>query len=161
MLFIFSDKVVALHLDEGTLKAHLYYQGSTVSLSFQTSLPHFESGCQAWYFFYSSIHCYPSQCGSWLPIMGKVGSRTASSSSHSSNSIKTFWLTEGGSVGIPMYQSISALLHPRKSTASESLVVECFQLSLGISGELHVSFLCIGCLILSYWKNMLQVSSDF
>ena len=35
-------------------------------LSFQISMPHFESGWQSRYYSYSSIHTHPSQCGSCL-----------------------------------------------------------------------------------------------
>ena len=38
----------------------------------QTSLSYFESGWQAWYYSYSSIHAYISQCGSRLSLLGSL-----------------------------------------------------------------------------------------
>ena len=55
-------------------------------------------------------------------------------------------------VGMFIYQSTSALLHLGKSTTSQSLRVECFQLSLDTSGELCVSSSFI------YSPSSLQVS---
>ena len=37
-----------------------------VQYLFQTSLPYFEFVKQAWYYSYSNIHTYPSECGCWL-----------------------------------------------------------------------------------------------
>ena len=74
MAFYLSGKMVALHLGNGTAKVYLCSQGGySISFSFQTSLPHFESGQQAWYYSYSGIHTYPSQCGSPLSILGEIG----------------------------------------------------------------------------------------
>ena len=47
MAFHSSGKVVAMHLCNSTAKAYLCNQGDTVSLSFQTSLLHIDSGQQA------------------------------------------------------------------------------------------------------------------
>ena len=58
--------MVALHLDNSAAKVYLYIQSGTVSFSFQASLLCIESGWKAWYYFYSDIHTYPSQCGSQL-----------------------------------------------------------------------------------------------
>ena len=52
------------------------------------------------------------------------------SSLQRSSSISTLWLNRSWSVGIFMYQSMSAFLHLGKSTTSGSLWVECFQPSL-------------------------------
>ena len=71
--------------------------------------------------------------------MGKVGTRIASSSSHSSSSISTLGLTRGGSLCILTYQSILALLHLVKPTAFGNLGVESFKPSLNISSELCIS----------------------
>ena len=57
-------------------------------------------------------------------------------SSHNLGCISSLGSSKGGSVGILMYQSISAILQIGKSTASGSLVVECFQPPLDVSGEL-------------------------
>ena len=63
MAFCVSGKVVALHLDNSTVKVYLCYQGGTVSpFSFQAGLSDTESDQQAWYCSYSSIHSYPPQC---------------------------------------------------------------------------------------------------
>ena len=59
----------------------------------------------------SSIHSYPSQCGSQLSFMGKVGPRVACSSSHSPSSFPDLGSTGGGFVGFLICQSVSALLH--------------------------------------------------
>ena len=97
------------------------------------SLLHIESGQQAWYSYYYSMHAYPSQS------VWKVGSKIASSSSHSSNGISNFGLTGGGSVSILTYHSMSALL----DATSRNLGVECFQPSMDISDELCNSS-CLG-----------------
>ena len=68
------------------------------------------------------IHTYPSQCESQLSSMEKVNSRVAPSSSHTSGSISPLGSTRGGgSLSIPMYQSVSALLHFGKYTTFGSL----------------------------------------
>ena len=109
----------------------------SISSSFQTSLPHFESGLEAWYYSYSSIHIPPSQCGSQLSIMGKVGGRVALSPLHSSGCVSVR-STGDGSIGIIMYQSMSALLYLGKSHYLWDLGVECFQPLWDLSGELCV-----------------------
>ena len=48
-----------------------------------------------------------------------------------------------GSVGILTYQSMSAILHLRKSTTSGSLGAEHFQQLLDLSGEFCISSSCI------------------
>ena len=59
MVFQLSNKVVTLHLNSSTAKTNLCIQGGTVCLfSFQTSMPHYESGQQAWYYYYFSIFTY-------------------------------------------------------------------------------------------------------
>ena len=63
----------------------------------------------------------------------------ASSSSNSSGSSLILGSTGGGSIGILMYQSTSALLYHGKSTSSGSLGDKHFQPSFDISGELHIS----------------------
>ena len=75
-----------------------------------------------------------------LSVEEKVGSRMASSSLHSSNSVSTLESTEAGSVSILTYQSMSALLHLVKSTTSGSLGFEHFSPSVNISVELCISF---------------------
>ena len=44
MAFQLSDKVVALHLNNGTAKGYLCNQGGTASLSFKISLLHLKCG---------------------------------------------------------------------------------------------------------------------
>ena len=83
------------------------------------------------------------QCGSWLSMTGKVGSRVAASSLHRWASISTLGSTGGGSVCILRCQSMSSLLHLGKCTTSESLGVEHFQPSLVHSGEFYVSYSCM------------------
>ena len=76
----------------------------------------------------------------WKPIiMAEVDSRMASSSSHSSSSVSTLVTTGSGFVGILMYQSLAALLHPGESTTSGTLGFECFQPFLDLSGKLYIS----------------------
>ena len=77
--------------------------------------------------------------------MRKVSSRVASFSSHSWVCISTLGPTRGESVGILMYQSMSAILHLRKSTASGSLGIEQIQPSQDRSGRLCISSSCISC----------------
>ena len=84
---------------------------------------------QAQYYSFSSIHSYPSQCGRWLSVTGIVASEVAFSSSHYPSRISTLGSARGGSVGILMYHSMSALLHLWKSTVSGGLGVDCVQLS--------------------------------
>ena len=48
MAFQLTGKLAALHLDNSTAEAYLHNQGGTASISFQTSLLHFESGQQTW-----------------------------------------------------------------------------------------------------------------
>ena len=100
------------------------------------------------YYPYSSIHTYSSQCGSWLSVMGKVGSGMPSSSSHSSSSISTFDSARGWCNGILTYQSVSGLLHLGESITSGILVIEHFQPSLEVSGELCISISCISSWVL-------------
>ena len=72
--FHLSGKVDALQLDSSTAESYLCNQGGTVSLfSFQTSQQYFESGWQAWCYSYSGIYTYPSECGSWVSLSGKIG----------------------------------------------------------------------------------------
>ena len=54
-------------------------------------------------------------------MTGKIGSRVAPSSSHSSGRISILASPAGGSVGILTCQSVSALLHLEKFTISGSL----------------------------------------
>ena len=78
--------------------------------------------------------------------MGKVGSRVAPAAPHNSSCILSLQLTRDWSVGILMFQAISAMLHLGMSTTSRSLGVEHFQPPLDISGELYVSLSCISSL---------------
>ena len=73
----------------------------------------------------------------------------ASSSLYSPNSISPMESTGGGFFGILTYKSMSALLHLGEYATSGSLGVECFQLSLDISGELCISSSCICSPVLS------------
>ena len=52
MAFCLSGEVVGLHLDNSAAEAFLCNQGDTGSLSFETNMPDFESGHQAWYYSY-------------------------------------------------------------------------------------------------------------
>ena len=110
----------------------------SIHFSFQTSLPHLEflPTCLVLIFF---LHTSPTH----LNITGKVGSRVASSCSHSWGSILTLRSTWGGSIGIPIHQSMSALLHLEKSTTSASLGFELFQPSSDIQVRC-LSSSCIG-----------------
>ena len=62
----------------------------------------------------------------------------ASFFSHSSSNISPLGSSGGGFVGIFMYQSMSALLYLVESATFGSFGVEHFQLSLDVSGELHI-----------------------
>ena len=135
-----------------------------IHFSFQTSLPHFESGLQAWYYFYCIIHAYPSQCGSWLSLLGMVGFQVAPASLHSSGFVSSLGSTRGGSIGLLIYQSMSVLSHLWKSTTSGSLGIECFPPPF----PRHIRW--VVCLLPQIkfpwfyqrsWQNMSQVSSDF
>ena len=75
--------------------------------------------------------------------MGKVGSRMASTSSHSTSIIVTLRSTGSGFVEILMYQSLSELLHLLESTTFGSHRVECFQLSLEELGDLCIFSSCL------------------
>ena len=92
------------------------------------------------YFSCSSIHSYPSQCGSWLSVLGKATSRVASSSSHCLSCISTLGSTRAGYVGISC--SVSSIFLG-KSSNSGGLGVECIQSSLDVSGKLWLSSSCI------------------
>ena len=59
--------MVVLHLDNSTAKAYLHNQDDIVSFSF-----HIESHQQAWYYSYSSIYTYPSQCERQLYTGGSL-----------------------------------------------------------------------------------------
>ena len=102
----------------------------TQSLSFfQASLMHIESGQLAWQ--HTNLPC---PHGSKLSIMGKVGSRMASSSLHSSNGFSIFafnWRLISWHPHIPM----PVLLHLGESATSGSLGVEHFQPFLDVSGN--------------------------
>ena len=65
------------------------------------------------------------------------------SSSYRSSSLSTRESTKVRSVCNLIYQSMSALFHLGKPTTSGSLEIECFQLSLEMSGELYFSSCCI------------------
>ena len=54
-----------------------------------------------------------------------------------------------------------ALLHLRISTTSRGLGVKCLQLSLDVSGKLHVSSCCISSSysVSSFWQNMSKINS--
>ena len=140
MTFWLSGKVFTLHLDSSTAKAYLCNQGSTASLFFQNSLPHFESGWKTWFCSYSSIQTYQSQCWSHYLPQERLLLRLVPASSFSSGCISSLGSTGGVSVGILTYQSMSAVLPLGKSTSSGNLGVEDFQPPMDISGELCVSF---------------------
>ena len=134
MAFCLSGKVVALHLDNSTVKAYLCNQGSTVS-PFLSRL-----ACrQAWYYPSSSIHSYPPQCGGRFSVSGSVASGVAPSTSSGSGSFSPLGPSRGGPAGIFSFYSLPALFHFGNSTASGGLGVECLQPSLEISGKLRVS----------------------
>ena len=59
---------------------------------------------------------------------------------NSAGCISSLGSTTGRSVGVLLYQSMSAVLHFGKSKPSGCPGVECFQPSLDISGKLLVSF---------------------
>ena len=121
----------------------MYSRWSDFSFSFQISMPHLESGQHAWYYSYSIIYTYPFQCGSWLSLLGSVGSQVAGASSHSLGCISSLESTQGGSVGLLMYQSVSVLLNLGNYSTSWCLQVECFQTPMDMPGELlYVSSFC-------------------
>ena len=146
--FQLSGKVVALHLDNNTVKAYLCNQGGT-AFPFLSRLTccilnmankHDFTLIQA----YISTHLNVEADF----VIGKVGSRVAYSFWHSLGSLLTLASTWGGYVGVLTYQSLSALLHLEESTTFGSLAIECFQPSLGIWGESCVSSFYISSLIL-------------
>ena len=139
MAFCISGMVVALHLDNSIANTYLCNQGSSVSFSFQVGLLDTASDQQAWYYPYSSIHYYPPQCGGQLSVPLLDASRVASSPSDGSSNFSLLGPSRDGPAGILSFHSIPALLHLGISTTSGGLGVECLQLSLDISGELHVS----------------------
>ena len=138
--FWLSGKVVAFKLGNSTAKTYLCNQGSySITFSFKTCLPLIESGLQAWYYSYSSIHSYPSQCRNWLSFTGKAGPQMSSSSSHNLCSFPALEWTEGWAVGFLMYQSMSALLHYGMTITSRSFGVKFIQQTIEVSGELCIS----------------------
>ena len=90
-----------------------------------------------------------SQCGNQLSIVGKVGSKMASSSLHNSDGILTLESIRGGSFGILKYQSMSPLLHLGKSVPFGSIEVEGFQSALNILVELCIFSSALVPLVLS------------
>ena len=96
------------------------------SFSFQISMPHIESGQQAWYCSYSSIHTYPSRCGSLLISVTVIFSWGAPATSHSSGCILSLGSTRV-SISWHPFVPLSLLLHLGKSPASGCLGIECFQ----------------------------------
>ena len=100
MTFWLSGKMVVLHLDNSTVSHFLSRLACKIlSLTDKHSITH------------SSIYSYPSQCGSQFSVMGMAVSGVASSFSHCASSISNLGSTRGGSVSIPTYASMSALLH--------------------------------------------------
>ena len=91
------------------------------------------------------MHTYPSQCGSWLSLLGSVVSSVTPASSHSSGCISSLGSTSSGSVGIPSYLLMSFLLHLWKPSTSGGLGTECFQPSLGLSDKLCISSSTFSC----------------
>ena len=87
MAFDLLCKVVSVHLDNSTIKAYLcnprWYSFTFFFAAFHILNLADKDGITL----YSSIHTYPSQDGSQLSIAEKVGSRTASSSSHGWSSV--------------------------------------------------------------------------
>ena len=138
MVFQLSGKVVALHLDNSTVKV-MQSGWCSISFSFQTDLLNVESDQQAWYYSYSSIHCYLSQCGSQLSVTGMVVSGVTSSTLHCPSKVLTLGSTRGGSVGILIYHSMSALFHLGKCTTCGGHGIECTQKFLDISGKFCLS----------------------
>ena len=94
------------------------------------------SDWQAQYYSYSSIHSYPSHCGSWLSVTGSVASGLACSPSDGSSSFSPLGPPRCGSAGILQYHSMPALLHLGNSTTFGGLGVECLQPFLDIWGKL-------------------------
>ena len=80
--------------------------------SFQNRMSHFESGQQVWYWSYSSIYTYPSKCGSQLFLSRSVGSRVASTFSHSLGCISFLGSSGGGSSQINHCQCFYTLEYP-------------------------------------------------
>ena len=126
MAFHLSAKVVALHLDNSTVKAYLCNQGGTVSP--------FLSSLACWILsltdkhgitLYSSIHFYPPQCGGRLSVPGSVASRVASSPSGGSCSFLLLGPYGGGPAGISSY-SMPALLYLGNSTTCGALGLNAF-----------------------------------
>ena len=118
------------------------HQGTTVSAFFHTSLLHIECAQQHGIiilFQHKFLHI-----SIWKLIIydREDWSRVVSSSFHSSSSISTLGSTRSECLAILTYQSVSALLHLGKSTASEIPAVEHFQSSLDLSGELCISSSC-------------------
>ena len=102
-----------------------------------------ESGWQVWYYSNSSTYSYPSLCGCWLSFTDEIGPWVASSSSHSPSSIPAVGSTRGGSIGFPLYHSMSALFHSGVTISSRSFGIECIQPAVEVSGELCLSSSCI------------------
>ena len=105
----------------------------------EVACPHIESGWWVWWYSYSSIHTYQNQCGSWPSLLRSVGTWVTPASSHSWGYVSSLDSTRDKSLGILMYQSMSALLQLGKSPTSWCLEVECFQPPQGLSVELCVS----------------------
>ena len=82
MAFWLSGMEVVLHLDNSNAKAYLCNQGwYSIYFSFQTSMPHFESGHMHGIVFFLHTCLYMSM---WKPtITEEVGSRVAPSPLHS------------------------------------------------------------------------------
>ena len=73
---------------------------------------------QVWYYSYSSIHSYPSQCGGRLHVPKLVASRVAPSPSGGSCSFLPLGPSRGGHTGIFLFYSMPALFHLGKSATS-------------------------------------------
>ena len=143
--FHLCNKVVGLYLDNASAKSYLCNQAGTVSLFLSTLAFHILN--------LADNHEIASYSSIYLPIsmwqmiiflfLGiiycNVGSRMASSSTHSLSGVSTLGSAGGGFVGILRYQSMSALLYLGESITHGSLGVECFQPSLEVSCELSVS----------------------
>ena len=116
MAFRLSSNVVALHLDNCTVKAYLCNQGGTSSLFLSRLAYHI------------------------FNLADKQGITLEPASLHCSVCISSLGSNWSGFFGILMYQLMSVLLHLGKSLTSGFLGVEYIQPPLDILGEVCVSF---------------------
>ena len=158
MVFRLFDKVVSLHLGNSTNNTYLCNQGGTASFLLS------RLACCILTLTSMVLILFPAYIPTHLN-MGAISPREGWFQSgicfltflSSISSLETSW---GGAVGILMYQSMSAVIHLRKSTTSGSLGFECFQPPLDLSGELWVSSSYIGFLVLSRFLSK-HVTGEF